>query len=74
MRWRLGGIGGVGDGLDGIGFRELLASAVFATSCPLLIDESLCAPFGLFGYSCYVLDVARHQNATILASLVGHFS
>ena len=46
MRWRLGGIGGVGDGLDGVGFRELLASAVFASACPLLIDESLCAPFG----------------------------
>ena len=52
MRWRLGGIGGVGDGLDGVGFIELLASAVFVSACSLLIDKFLCAPIGEEGKVC----------------------
>ena len=64
MRWRLGGIGGAGDGLDGVGFSEFLTPADFASACPLLIDESLCAPIGeeakdCGSYSLLGLDVPR---------------
>jgi len=52
MRWRLGGIGGVGVGLDGVRFIELLASVVFAVACSLLIEESLCAPLEEEGKDC----------------------